>query len=121
MERLKWVNVVPGIFSFQLAEAFSQSSCFNVFSSGNSVISVVENYSTIPYSRKNLTVLKIHEIQMFSKFSLNGTQMTRIGWIFTDYNIRAHPRHPRNPCSIKISRLTDDLWHRIGFCVSPIN
>ncbi|GFO98239.1 hypothetical protein ig2599ANME_2462 [groundwater metagenome] len=26
--------------------------------------------------------------------------MTRIGRIYTDNHIRAHPRHPRNPCSI---------------------
>ena len=29
-----------------------------------------------------------------------GTRMTRIKRIYTDYHIRAYPRHPRDPCSI---------------------
>ena len=47
----------------------------------------------------------------FSNFYQIRIRMARIRRIFTDlFFIRAHPRHPWNPCSITILLLTDDKW-----------
>ncbi|VVB96077.1 Uncharacterised protein [uncultured archaeon] len=35
------------------------------------------------------------------------TRMTRIGWISTDFPIRANPRHPFNPCSTAVSPVVE--------------
>lgn len=52
--------------------------------------------------KKYNEILRIQAVMRFACFPnlVYGTRMTRMTQIFTDNNIRAHPRNPRNPCSI---------------------
>ena len=54
-----------------------------------------------------------HKSLSINKIIRPGTRMTRIKRIFTDNPIRAHPRHPCNPCSIvfKPDKKISYLWH----------